>query len=141
MVRRKSYFVAVMLVALMSMAEVPSWAKGSDHMLLAKKVDRDGMEAIYEQLQLTAEQKELLEANRQKHHSQMKASRDNVRTLKQSLSNELEKPAFDSQAVQSLKNQLEEAQSQFNDLRLQGIMGVREILTPEQYEQFYEMTR
>lgn len=95
--------------------------------------------AVYDQMNLTEEQRASLENNRKQNHEKMSQLREQIRSLRQELKQELLKPQLDEEKIKSLKVQLNEFQSQLTDLRLKGIMEVRDILTPTQYSIFTEM--
>jgi Spy/CpxP family protein refolding chaperone len=94
---------------------------------------------IYERLQLTERQKELLEANRMQYHDQINSLNQTLTQLRQQLNMELEKRQLDRNRINTLKSRIDRLQAQLTDIRLQSIMAIRDILTPEQYEIFSEM--
>ena len=105
------------------------------------QVSRDEMKAIYEQLNLSSEQKQSLEDNRKKNHVRIKEMMERISELRLELTQELEKSQLDATKIDQIKDELNQLQSELTDLKLEGIMEVRDILTPEQYNLFQELTR
>lgn len=108
---------------------------------LARKVSKEDMSHIYQQLNLTEQQKGSLENNRKKHRGKAQELRAKIRALRQQLKEEIGKPDMDEERIRQLKAELNKHQSALTDLRVEGIMGIREILTPEQYNLFYKETK
>ena len=94
---------------------------------------------IYEKLQLTEDQKVKLEENREKYHIQLKKLKAEIAQLQKQLNWELKQKNLDRIKIDEMKYQLDRLQAQLSEYRLQGIMEVREILTPQQYEIFTGM--
>jgi translation initiation factor IF-2 len=59
-----------------------------------------------------------------------------ARAKREALRAELEKPNFDENKVKSLQAAARAAQEKLQDHRLQGIIDVKKILTPEQFAKF-----
>ncbi|MCD4778943.1 MAG: periplasmic heavy metal sensor [Candidatus Omnitrophica bacterium] len=94
---------------------------------------------IYDRLQLTERQKVMLEKNRIQYHDQIRDLNQKLTNLKRQLNIELEKRSLNRDRIDTIKSQIDRLQSQLSDIRLQGIMAIRDILTPAQYEIFLEM--
>lgn len=111
--------------------------------------DGDGMRdkwekkvtAIHEKLGLTAEQKEQLQAHKEKHRAEAKSLREEVRAKREEIRQELQKADFDQGKVQQLHSELKALKNQKEDHRLNGILEVRQILTPEQFSKFMELKK
>ena len=123
-----------------TMAEANSWRK-DPFLQLSRKMKKEDMGELYQQLNLSDRQKQGLEKNRKKNHQRIKQLRQRKRELKRQLTEELKKKKLDQKRITKIKAELNQVQAQLSDLRLEGIMGVREILTPEQYNQFLETTK
>ena len=106
-----------------------------------RKQHEQRTEKIYAQLNLTDEQKQKLETNKQQNREKMKSIREDMKTSRQALKAELMKPELDMSAITVLQDKLKAAQAQVQDDRLSAILGVRSILTPEQFEKFLTLTR
>ena len=108
---------------------------------LAKKVSKQDMFRVYEQMKLSDDQKTSLEKNREKHHAAGEKLKKEMRQLKQKLKDELAEPELDEKKISDLKSKINTLQSKLTDLRVNGIMGVRQILSPKQYQLFDQETR
>lgn len=89
------------------------------------------------ELNLTPEQKQQIEAQRQAHRQQLQKLREELRQKKDDLKAELQKPELDMARVQQIHAQIKALLAQKEDQRLQGILQMRNILTPEQFAQFH----
>lgn len=91
---------------------------------------------LYADLNLTKEQKVLLAQNRNKRKDETGAlfrqMREDMATMRQAL----EADALDMQKIQKINNDLKQIQAKMVDSRLEGILEVRKILTPEQFKKF-----
>lgn len=98
-------------------------------------------EKIKAELGLSEEQAQKLKAHRQTHRQTMVALFQDARTKRQALRAELEKPNFDEGKVKSLQASAQAAGQKLQDHRLQGILEVKKILTPEQYAKFQSLMK
>jgi Spy/CpxP family protein refolding chaperone len=97
------------------------------------------IQEIYKQLNLTGDQKQQLEANKQQHRARMEAVRQEIKADKEALKEELMKTAVDMPKITNLHNHLKAALSQMEDDKLSSILAVRTILTPEQFAKFVNL--
>lgn len=97
---------------------------------------KERIQEIYSELNLTDAQKEQLKANKTKHREQRKAGFEKMRSYKETLKQELVKPDMDKKRIKEIQDQLKAAQAQIADDRLDSILEVRAILTPEQFTKF-----
>ncbi len=97
-------------------------------------------EAIHRQLNLTDDQAARLEANRSEHRQEARKLREKMRAAREAFKSELEKEELDMEKITQLHNEQKTVQGQIADHRLEGILQVREILTPEQFKMFIELT-
>lgn len=93
-------------------------------------------EKIKTELGLTDEQAAKLREHRQAHRQAGLALWQDARAKREALKAELEKPNFDENKVKSLQASARAAQEKLQDHRLQGIIDVKKILTPEQFAKF-----
>jgi len=100
-----------------------------------KKFDAKRQE-IYNNLGLTDEQKKLLEENKNKHREQTRALFTQLRQKMTLLRQELEKSELNMREIYQANNELKQLQAQMLDNRLERILEVRKILTPEQFNKF-----
>lgn len=96
-------------------------------------------EKIFDQLNLTPEQKQKLQANRQTQRQQMQGIMTSLREKYKSLQEALKNPAVTRTSVQEIVDEIKALQAKQTDLRLDGIFSVKEILTPEQYVKFQQL--
>lgn len=93
-------------------------------------------EQFYKELNLTVEQKKALEENKNKSRQAAKALKDNIRAKRNLMRAELEKEQLDMNKVNKIQSELKALQAQMLDQRLEGILEVRKILTPDQFKEF-----
>jgi Spy/CpxP family protein refolding chaperone len=93
---------------------------------------------FFKELGITDEQKKALEAHKDQHRQEMKdlgkAMRDQMAQMRQ----ELQKETLDMGKINQIESDLKATQAKMLDHRLQGILEVRKILTPEQFKKFSE---
>jgi Spy/CpxP family protein refolding chaperone len=94
---------------------------------------------IYSLLNLTDDQKKLLEANKQDHRARMEIARREMKAKKEELQQELMKTQLDLSKSKEIHNQIKSLQSRMEDDRFSSILAVRAILTPEQYVKFVSL--
>jgi Spy/CpxP family protein refolding chaperone len=100
---------------------------------------KEKIAAVYEKLGLTPEQKEQLQAHKEKHRAEAAALREEVRVKRDEIRQELQKTDFDVNKVQQLHSELKVLKNGKEDHRLNGILEVRQILTAEQFARFMEL--
>jgi len=91
---------------------------------------------IFSQLNLTEDQKKQLEANKKEHRAKMENAHQEMKIDKEALKNELMKPYLDMPRVKALHKQIKTLLSQMEDCKLNSILAVRGILSPEQFSKF-----
>ncbi len=101
-----------------------------------KQKRKEKMQKIFSQLNLTEEQKNKLKENKTKHREQRKGGFEQIKSYKEALKQELLKPDLDMKRIQEIQGQSKAAQAQMADDRLDSILEVRTILTPEQFSKF-----
>ena len=97
-------------------------------------------ERIFKELNLTAEQTEKLAQNRKEQTQRLKALHDALKEKRAELKKILQDPQVVREKVTPIANDIKSLQSQLIDLRIEGIFKVKEILTPEQFSRFQELT-
>lgn len=107
------------------------------------KKDKAGWEErkdkIYKKLGLSEEQQQKLREHRQKRRESNQALREQVKAKREELKQELQKTDFDANKVRHIHNEIKTLRSQKEDSRIEGIIEVRSILTPQQYQKFMEL--
>lgn len=101
----------------------------------------DRRERMFKELNLTPEQKEKLKAHREANRQRAETLRQAMRAKREAMRLELEKPDFKADRARALHEDLKKLQAQAADARFNGILEVRQILTPEQFQKFHQLTR
>ncbi len=91
---------------------------------------------FFEGMQLTDEQKKLLEQNKDQHKEKAKILFGEIHKNMLLMRQELQKDNLDMEKVEQIQSEIKKIQLQILDDRLQGILEVRKILTPEQFREF-----
>ena len=93
------------------------------------------------ELNLTADQQKRLDAEKASHRKEMSALVDALKAKKHELQEALAKPGVTRKAVEPAVAAIKELESKMTDSRVNGILGVKEILTPEQFEKLQSMKK
>jgi Spy/CpxP family protein refolding chaperone len=101
-----------------------------------EKYEGKGIQEIYNQLNLTEIQKKQLENNKIQHRAKIKSDREQMKSYREAFQQELMKPLLDMNKINEIHNQLKALESQMADDRLNSILTVRTILTPQQFSEF-----
>jgi len=99
------------------------------------------VQKMEEKLGITEEQSVQLKAHRIEHKEKMKALKNELKEKREALKEELEKGDASESSIQGVASELKNVQSELVDERINGILAVKSILTPEQYEKFKEKTK
>jgi len=91
---------------------------------------------LYRELGLTEGQKKMLQENRNKHREKARALFAQARDKMDLIRQELQEDELDMERIYRINNELKNLQAQMFDDRLEDILEVRKILTPEQFEEF-----
>jgi Spy/CpxP family protein refolding chaperone len=97
------------------------------------------IKALHERLHLSAEQEALLEDHRARHRHEARELREKTREIKEALRDELQRPVLDMAQINQFHTTLKDLHGRRADHRLEGILEVRKILTPEQFSEFMEL--
>ena len=97
-------------------------------------------ERIFKELNLTQQQKEKLEENRKAQREKMMKLHTAIKEKQAKLQEALKNPAVTRAIIEPLVNEIKSLQTQLIDHRINGIFAVKEILTPEQFAKFQQMT-
>lgn len=128
--------------ALILIHTVPAFAQDDpareDRRVRFKARMEERIQRMHAELGLSPEQERKLKEHRESKMENRRAFREKVRDKRRQLRDELQKPEIDRQRVKSLHNEIKELMNQSADERLNDIMYVREVLTPEQYRAFME---
>ena len=99
------------------------------------------MEKIQEQLGLSEEQRAKIKEHRKKHFAETKELHEQIRGKMEELRKELQKADFDEGKVRAIHSDIKTLRMKEEENRLEGIIEMRKILTPEQYKKFTEMMK
>jgi Spy/CpxP family protein refolding chaperone len=97
---------------------------------------RDKMKA---ELNLTKEQQKKLDTHRIEQRAAMEKAMLEIKEKREELKAALEQPKLDRIGLQKINDELKDAQNEMADQRLEGILYVREVLTPEQFKKFLSL--
>jgi Spy/CpxP family protein refolding chaperone len=97
------------------------------------------MADLADELNLSEKQKEELKAKKQEHREAMKKLHEALREKKIELREELEKPDSNKKRIAFLASETKELMGKLVDINIKNILGVKEVLTPEQFEKFMDM--
>ena len=97
--------------------------------------------AMNKQLGLSPEQETQLKAHREKHRGEMKELYQKIKAKREDLQAALQKEDFNAGQVKQIHAELKTLKSEAEDDRLEGILEVRKVLTPEQFNKFTELKK
>ncbi|MBP9127348.1 MAG: periplasmic heavy metal sensor [Elusimicrobia bacterium] len=97
---------------------------------------RDKMKA---ELNLTKEQQKKLDTHRIEQRAAMEKAMLDIKEKRDELKAALEQPKLNRIALQKINDELKDAQNEMADQRLEGILYVREVLTPDQFKKFLSL--
>ena len=95
---------------------------------------KERKEAIARELNLTSEQEKFLKDTKSAHRAEMAGLSQALKAKKQELQNALAKPGVTRQQVEPIAAEIKGIQSQMVDCRIDGILKIKTILTPEQFQ-------
>ena len=98
-----------------------------------------GKGGIEQKLDLTAEQKEKLDATKAAQRDQMKKLSGAMKEERRELKEALAKPDATKATVAAIASEIKKLQAEMVDKRIDGILAVKQVLTPEQYAKLQEM--
>lgn len=108
-----------------------------------REFDKKGWEEkvnqMYDKLDLSEEQRQALKEHKQGHREEMKSLKSEIQAKREALQAEMQKGDFSADKVKAINDELKTLQNKMSDQRLEGILEVREILTPEQFSKFNEL--
>ena len=140
---KKSFLMIIWLVLLIFMsvtspvfADVPNDKLGKDdewrqRMELKKQ-------ELFKTLNLTDEQKKLLDENKNKNRERLGALYKSMGIYKEQMRLELQNETLNMGKINQLQSQIKQIQGNILDQRLEGILEVHKILSPEQFKKFSE---
>ena len=134
--------VLVLFVGLLCAAP-RAWARPFGRFMKGDGDKRGRMEKRWskmaDELGLTEEQQKQLKEHREENRSAAEQLREQKGELRDALRQELQKIDLNKEKIQQLHNELKAVLAEMEDRRLEGILTVREILTPEQAQKLHEV--
>ncbi len=91
---------------------------------------------LYKELNLTDEQKKVLDENKTRTKEEMKVLYQQMQDKRAILRQELQNDTLDMRKINQINGELKDVQVQILDKRLSGILEVRKILTADQFKKF-----
>jgi Spy/CpxP family protein refolding chaperone len=113
--------------------------KGGKNWEEMKERKEKKMQAIFDQLGLSEEQKKTLTDNKAKHKAAAKERFEAVRQNMQVMGEEMKKTDLDMNKINALHAASKDLHNQMADERFNAILEVRKTLTPEQFAKFIEL--
>ena len=138
---RKFEIIALLIIAALAISPPAGYASSSDDSRPQEGKAQDGkMEAgrqeLYKDLNLSDAQKKLLGENKRKHREEMKSLFSQMKEKREAIRRELQKNELSIGKIAQINNELKILDAQMLDHKLEGILEVRKILTPEQFRKF-----
>jgi Spy/CpxP family protein refolding chaperone len=95
----------------------------------------------WDELNLTPEQKQVLENDRAKSRAEAKVLLEKMRELRKSIGEELTKPDMDLKKINSVQAQIRDTQGKLMDNGLNSMLDIRKVLTKEQFQKFLDVAK
>ena len=132
---------SVVLLAVLTFVAAPVFAMDS----CPEGQDRDGHEGRISEkmreLNLTPEQEKLLKDTKEAHRAEMKKALESLKEKRQELKTALAKPNVTKQDVAPIAAGINALQAELVDRRIDGILKVKSILTPEQFAKLQDVKK
>ncbi len=125
----------IMLAASVSAAYAQPCAYGMERLKAGKDYR---FQKLAKELNLTDAQKEQIKAQRDSQEEVVKGLRERFHQEMENLRVELDKPDTDKGKIAKISTKIKAAGGDLFDQRINGILAMKEILTPQQYEQLSE---
>ena len=97
------------------------------------------IQEIYTQLNLSDEQKRLLDENKSRHKAAKEVISKDLEAIMPQMGEELKKPEFDLNKITALQAEFKRLRDAMMDERFKAILEVRKILTHEQFVKFTDL--
>lgn len=101
-----------------------------------RKKHEQVMDNLIQELGLSRQQQNEINKQRQEHKAAREGLREKIQARRELLKEELQKDTVDRGKVYTLVDQITQLKGQMYRLKVDGILGMRDILTPEQYKDF-----
>lgn len=100
---------------------------------------KDKMASIKKELNLTAEQDKLLTDAKSAHRAEMESLAQALKAKHEELKTALAKPGVTKESLEPIASQIKALQSQMVDRRIDGILNIKHILSPEQFQKMQSL--
>ena len=117
---------------------IPAYAQGKG---VTRERPPEHFKKMFDQLNLSDKQKQAMEANKAAHRGKMKQNFEKMKALREEFNAELMKPKLNMGKINALQKQFKAFQAQLADDRLNSILEVRKILTPDQFAKFISLVK
>ena len=107
-----------------------------------KGVGRGGgkiMDKVLVQLDLTAEQKDQIQEQKKEHKEQIKEVREEMKGQKEELKDLINAQNTDRGQIDRVISEMGDTSKKMIRLRVDGVLGLKAILTAEQFEKFQDL--
>jgi len=131
---QKSCWMSLLAVVLI----VPTFAEDSANGVKPAADNENRYEVAANKLNLNAEQKEKMKAMRQNQKQQMTELQLSLKEKRLKLKDELNKPGATRESIAPLADDIKNIMAKMVDQRIEGILAVKEILTPDQFSQLQQ---
>ncbi|MFH1564035.1 MAG: periplasmic heavy metal sensor [Nitrospirota bacterium] len=125
------------MISIPTISAQPPGKMGGQMMGHRKQVEKE----MFQNLNLTAEQKDKIKQNRRAQQGKIEDLRDELNEKQAELRDKLSDPNVSRDGVAPIATEIKSLQAKMIDCRINGIFAVKEILTPEQYAKFLEETK
>ena len=95
-------------------------------------------ENFMRELGLTEEQAEQLRTQKEQRREAGQQLRESLKSTRQALGDELAKENLDQNKINAIRQEMKALNNQMIDSRIDGILDMRNTLTPDQYRQFHQ---
>jgi Spy/CpxP family protein refolding chaperone len=126
---------AAVILSASSVYAYPPCGEGPGDKEFEKKFG-PGKEDIFKDLNLTVQQTKMLEENKNENKAEVEALFSQMKQKEAAMREELQKPKLDMTKITKINGELKKLQAEMIDGRLEGILAVRKILSPEQFKKF-----
>ena len=134
-----SYAAAAILVLSFASTASAQWF-GRDGKK-GQKSNEGGFDNIAKELNLTESQKQQMAQQRSKEKEQGQVLREKMKAARDELTKELDKEKPDMAKIRSLISEMKELIGSRIEQRVDGIISMKQVLTPEQFKKLNEKTK
>ncbi|MFH1379136.1 MAG: Spy/CpxP family protein refolding chaperone [bacterium] len=139
--QRKRMVLAGVLAVMLAGGNFCAWSfDGHNGPYGGNERKKDGMrEKFIKKLDLSPEQQEQMKKQREAHRAQRKEINRKMKDLQDQLKTELNKEQVNSARVDGIASEMKGLQSSLVDQRIEAVLSMKNILTPEQYKKMQEL--